>query len=146
MPVRPVGLLVTASPRAALTRLIASIPNLLTDVATPTFIRDPSASVRLRTPHEVADRIASVLPALLAAEGYAVVELPRIEPDGFGGWSVRVPMSDRPWADGEIYLDPTGRVALANIAPRVPPADVPTLAAALLAVHTALSNQRHRQP
>jgi len=120
-----------------LARVIAGIPNMLSRTHDPSFIRDPDAFVEVRTPEEVAGRIASVLPALLAAEGILLVELPNIAPDGYGGWAVRIPLSEQPWADGEVFLDRTGRIALAGIPRSLPIADAPTVAAALLAIHAA---------
>ncbi|MFA4084321.1 hypothetical protein ONA92_21725 [Mycobacteroides salmoniphilum] len=123
--------------RTVLARVIAGIPNLLSRIHDPSFIRDPDTFVEVRTPEEVADRIASVLPALLAAEGIMLVELPYLGPDGYGGWSIRVPLSEQPWADGEVFLDRTGRIVLAGIPRQLPVADVPGVAAALLAIHAA---------
>lgn len=120
---------------AVLARLIAGIPNLLTCTHEPSFIRDPDARVEVRTPEEVARRIASVLPDLLAAEQILLVELPGVAADDYNGWAVRVPLSEQPWADGEVCLDRAGRVALAGIPRPLRVADVPAVAAALLAVH-----------
>jgi hypothetical protein len=119
-----------------LARVIAGIPHLLSRTHDPSFIRDPEAFVEVRTPEEVAGRIASVLPDLLAAEGILLVEIPNVGPDGYGGWAVRVPLSEQPWADGEVCLDKAGRIALAGIPRPLRGADVPAVAAALLAVHT----------
>ncbi|SKL84164.1 Uncharacterised protein [Mycobacteroides abscessus subsp. massiliense] len=132
--------------RTVLTRVIAGIPNLLSRTHDPNFIRDPDAFVEVRTPEEVADRIASVLPALLTAEGILLLELPDIEPDGYGGWSIRVPLSEQPWADGEVFLDRTGRIALAGIPLPLPVADSPAVAAALLAVYKAIDTLRAAPP
>lgn len=130
------------SARAVLTRLIAGIPDLLGRTATPNFIGDPAAHVHVRSTDEVADRIASVLPALLAAEGYMLVQLPNIDPDGYGGWSVRVPLSEQPCADGEVFIDQTGRLALSGFPSRIPLRDALGLAAALLAIHTTAQRRR----
>lgn len=121
------------------------MPNLLSRKATPSFIRDPDSHVHVCTQDEVADKIASILPALLLAEGYLLMELPNIEPDGYGGWSVHVPLSERPWAGGEIRIAHTGHVLLAGVPPRLPLADAPTVAGALLAIHTAGTNLHNRR-
>ena len=129
-----------------LARVIAGIPHLLSRTHDPSFIRDPDAFVEVRTPEEVAGRIASVLPDLLAAEGILLVELPNIAPDGYGGWAVRVPLSEQPWADGEVCLDKEGRIALAGIPRPLRVADVPAVAAALLAVCRAIDTLRAAPP
>ncbi|WP_234783894.1 hypothetical protein [Mycobacteroides immunogenum] len=134
------------SARGVLTRVIAGIPDLLSCIVTQRFIRDTATHVHVRTAGEVADRIAAVLPALLAAEGYELVELPGICPDGYGGWSVRVPLTGQPWADGEVRIDDAGRVALAGVPLRLEVVDVPAVAAALLAVHTAVMRGCYRPP
>ncbi len=130
--------------RQILAQVIAAIPNLLHQTTSPSFIRDPDTHVHVRTPEEVADKIASILPALLAAEGCVLVELPNIEPDGYGSWSVRVPLSEQPWADGEVFINRAGRITLAGIPTRLPLADVPAVGAALLAMHTAARIYQHR--
>ncbi|WP_255785919.1 hypothetical protein [Mycobacteroides abscessus] len=132
------------STRRVLKQLITGIPDLLARTITPSFSRDPEPYMHISTLDEVADRIASLLPALLAAEGYALIELPHLEPDGYGSWSVRVPLSEQPWADGEVLFDRHGRFALIGIPSKLPAADAPAVAAALLAVHTAIENHRHR--
>lgn len=128
--------------RAVLTRLIAGIPDLVSRHVTPRFISDPPAYMHVRSADEVADRIASVLPALLAGEGYVLVQLPNIDPDGYGGWSVRVPLSEQPCADGEVFIDQDNRLALAGFPSRIPIVDAPGLASALLAIHTAARGRR----
>lgn len=128
--------------RAVLTQLIAGIPDLLGRTVTPRFIADPAAYAHVRSADEVADRIASVLPALLAAEGYVLVQLPNIGPDGYGGWSVRVPLSEQPSADGEVFIDRAGRLVLCGFPSRIPICDAQALAAALLAIHTATQGLR----
>lgn len=130
----------------ALARLIAGIPNLLNRTHDPSFIRDPDAFVEVRTPEEVAERIASVLPDLLAAKGILLVELPAVAPDGYGGLAVRVPLSEQPWADGEVCLDKAGRIAFAGIPRPLPVADSPAVAAALLAIHKAIDTLRAAPP
>ncbi|SHS19440.1 Uncharacterised protein [Mycobacteroides abscessus subsp. abscessus] len=133
-------------PREALRRVIAAIPDLLWHHATRSFIRDADTHVQIRTQDEVADRIASILPALLAAEGYVLVELPNIDPDGYGSWSVRVPLSEQPWADGEVIRTGSASIALAGVPAAIPLRDVPAVAAALLAMHTALDLTRSSSP
>ncbi|SHQ49166.1 hypothetical protein [Mycobacteroides abscessus] len=130
--------------RQILAQVIAGIPNLLHQDATARFIRDPATHVHVHTPDEVADKIASILPALLAAEGCVILELPHIAPDGHGGWSVRVPLSEQPWADGEIFINQAGGITLAGIPAKLPLSDVPAVGSALLAVHTAASNRRYQ--
>lgn len=125
-------------PRDALRRVIAAIPDLLWHRATRNFIRDADTHDQVRTQEEVADRIASILPALLATEGYVLVELPNIEPDGYGSWSVRVPLSEQPWADGEVIRTGQCSITLCGLPRPLPLRDVPALAAALLAMHTAI--------
>lgn len=87
-----------------------------------------------------------MLPDLLAAEQILLVELPSVAADNYSGWAVRVPLSEQPWADGEVCLDRAGRVALAGIPRPLRVADVPAVAAALLAVHKSIDTLRAATP
>lgn len=127
--------------RAVLRRAIAGIPSLLSSEVVANFVRDAPTHVRVHSLEEVAGKISALLPALLIAEGYMLVEVAHVEPDGFGGWSVRVPLSERPWADGEVYLQ-SGAVVLGGVPSRIPVGDAEAVAAALLAVRAAVEVHR----
>ncbi|WP_286150724.1 hypothetical protein [Mycobacterium sp. D16R24] len=125
--------------------LVGSIPNLLGTVVIEKFTLHERPVIF--TPAEVAARIAAVLPDALRQRGYAIVELPRVEPDGFGGRCVRVPLVAQPWADGEIRIDMTAHtVAIVGIPSRLLIADVPVVATALLSAHYEHGKTSARQP
>ncbi len=50
---------------------------------------------------------------------------------------MRVFLSDRPWADGEVYGDGAGRLVWSTVPARALLQDVPAVATALIAVHDA---------
>lgn len=67
----------------------------------------------------VAAVLGSVLPELLRARGFVVVRLAPVVPDVCGHPSVRVLLSDRPWADGEVYSDGAGKLVWSTVPARV---------------------------
>lgn len=114
--------------------LVGSIPNLLGAVVIEKFTLHERPVIF--TPGEVAARIAAVLPESLRQRGYLIVELPAAEPDGYGGYSIRVPLVAQPWADGEIRIDVRNRgVSVVGVPARLLLEDAPTVAAALLGAH-----------
>lgn len=123
---------------ASISQAIAGIPNLLG--ITQKRLGDTHPTALVYTPEQVAARIAAVLPPLLQAAGWLLVELPDVGVDEYGSESVRVPLSDQPWADGAVRLDRTprgNRLALSGIRTPLAVDDAPTVAAALLAAHAA---------
>ncbi|WP_019969751.1 hypothetical protein [Mycobacterium sp. 141] len=125
--------------RRAIEDAITSVPGLLTTERTGKFTH--AAEVVVHSEHDVAARIAAVLPGKLRGAGFVIVELPIVEPDEYGGKGVRVPLSSRPGADCEVWIDraPAGELVavLGGIPQRLPVGDAPVVAAALLAVHAA---------
>lgn len=117
-----------------LSELVSAIPDLLGEVILEKFTHQPRPVVF--TAAEVGARVAAVLPDALRQRGYAIVELPQAEPDGFGGRCVRVPLVAQPWAEGEIRIDMASRtVDIVGIPSRLLIADVPVVATALLSAH-----------
>ena len=88
----------------AIERVIAQMRNLLVMTRIPKYSATPVTEVQSQD--QVASRIAGALPELLRERGFLLVQLPTVRPDDFGCPSVRVFLSDRPWADGEVYARP----------------------------------------
>lgn len=88
--------------RAALTDFIAGIPNLLSTVRVEKFTQERGPVTY--SPREVAERIAAVLPAGMRERGYELLELPAVERDQHGTYSVHAPLTGRPWAPAEIRM------------------------------------------
>lgn len=120
--------------RAALADFIAGIPNLLTTVVVEKFTQERREVTY--SPREVAERIAAVLPAGLRERGYVLLELPAVERDQYGTYSVHVPLVGRAWAPAEICMrrTPTGdQVTIVGASLPFAADDVPAIAAGLLA-------------
>jgi len=118
----------------AIEQVIAGMPNLLSLTRIPKYGAAPVTVVHSQ--RAVASRITSVLPELLRERGFVVVRLSAVRLDDFGCPSVRVFLSDRPWADGEVYVQ-ADRLVWTSVPARVLLQDAPAVAAALLAVHDA---------
>ena len=118
----------------AIEQVIADMRNLLSLTRTPKYSETPVTEVHSQD--QVASRIAGVLPELLRERGFVVVRLPAVQMDDFGCPSVRVFLSDRPWADGEVYAQ-ADRLVWTSVPALVLLQDAPAVAAALLAVHDA---------
>ncbi|WP_078324476.1 hypothetical protein [Mycobacteroides salmoniphilum] len=124
--------------RKAIGEIIEGIPNLFGLTRKVSIGAEGEIETVVYTQAQVADLIASVLPDGLKPKGYLVIKLPGIQTDEAGRRYVEVPITARPWAPGEVRISPRGNeVAVANIPPVLPMHDVPTLATALLAAHTA---------
>lgn len=135
--------LLTTRARRELAQAIERIPNLLSATVVEKFTHAPRHVVH--TQHEVADRIASVLPDALIARGCVLVDLPVVEPDPLGGFSLRVPLSRQPWADCEVRLDALGcDVILSGLPQRLAVIDGAHVAAAVMAVVLAERQQSSR--
>ncbi|SLF39610.1 hypothetical protein [Mycobacteroides abscessus] len=121
--------------QGAISRIIASIPNLLSATVTERFTGKSEHVVYSQ--ERVAEAIAAVLPANLKAEGYLLVRLANVETDDTGRRSVRVPITAQPWADGEVLISPRGdQVAIRNVPDVLPMQDIPALASALMAAYS----------
>lgn len=124
--------------RKAIAQIIEGIPNLFGLTRKVNIGADGETETVVYTQAQVAGLIASMLPDGLKAEGCLVIELPVIQADEAGRLYVEVPITARPWASGEIRISPRGdEVAVANVPPVLPMQDVPALACALMAAHTA---------
>lgn len=122
--------------RKAVEQLIARIPNLLSAPIVEKFTGRRSTVVH--TQDQVAALIGAVLHGGLKSEGYELVELPAAGPDGYGGISVRVALSNQPWADAEIRITRSRRGGdwiISGIPNPLTVDDVPIVAAALLAIY-----------
>lgn len=121
--------------QGAISRIIASIPNLLSATVTERFTGKSEHVVYSQ--ERVAEAIAAVLPANLKAERYLLVRLANVETDDTGRRSVRVPITAQPWADGEVLISPRGdQVAIRNVPDVLPMQDIPALASALMAAYS----------
>lgn len=90
------------------------------------------------TQAQIADRIAAVFEDNLRAKGFVVLRLPPVVCDEPGRRYIRVPVTGRPWADGEVRVGPTGdEVAIVDVPARMLVQDVPGFAAALMGAHAA---------
>lgn len=118
----------------AIEQVIAQMRNLLVMTHTPKYSATPVTEVQSQG--QVASRIAGALPELLRERGFLVVQLPTVRPDDFGCPSVRVFLSDRPWADGEVYAQ-ADRLVWTSVPARMLLQDAPAVAAAVLAVYLA---------
>ncbi|MDO3021034.1 Uncharacterised protein [Mycobacteroides abscessus subsp. bolletii] len=130
--------------RKAIREVIESIPNLFGITRGVTIGAEGQTETVLYTQAQVADIIASILPDALKTKGHVVIALPEVETDSAGRRYVPVPITARPWAEGEVRISPRGdEVVVANTPPVLPMQDVPALAAALMAAHTTwrLSSQ-----
>ncbi|AMU29796.1 hypothetical protein A3N97_03710 [Mycobacteroides abscessus] len=124
--------------RKAIREVIESIPNLFGITRGVTIGAEGQTETVLYTQAQVADIIASILPDALKTKGHVMIELGDIETGETGRRYIRVPITARPWADGEVRISPRGNeVAIANTPPVLPMQDVPALAAALMAARTA---------
>ncbi|ANO06853.1 hypothetical protein BAB75_09400 [Mycobacteroides immunogenum] len=129
--------------RAALSGFIAGIPNLLSTVVVEKFTQERREVTY--SPREVADRIAAVLPAGIRDLGFELLELPAVERDRHGTYSVRVPLTDRPWAPAEIRMRRTPRgdqVTIVGAALPFSTDDVPAIAAGLLAARAFCASHK----
>ncbi|WP_234797275.1 hypothetical protein [Mycobacteroides chelonae] len=98
------------------------------------------------TQPEVAARIAAVLPQTLKSRNCALLSLPTVGPDDFGGIGIRIPLTDQPWADAEICIDVRSRVlGLVGLPSRLPIQDASTLAAALIADESVVLESARRK-
>ncbi|RIS79113.1 hypothetical protein [Mycobacteroides abscessus] len=129
--------------RSALADFIEGIPNLLSTAEVEKFTQE-----RLEitySPRGVAERIAAVLPFGLRDRGYELLELPAVERDQHGTYSVRVPLTGRPWALAEIRMrrTPTGdQVTIVGTALPFATEDVPASAAGLLAARAFCASHK----
>lgn len=131
--------------RAAVCQSINAIPNLLAAVQVEKFTLH--RQLVTYTQLEVAERIAAVLPQLLKARDCTLLPLPAVEPDGYGGRSIRIPLTDQPWADAEILTDPDAQILrLVGLPTRLPIQDAAVVAAALLAAEAAVRESILRRP
>ncbi|WP_423487909.1 hypothetical protein [Mycobacteroides sp. PCS013] len=131
--------------RKAIREIIVGMPNLLGLTRKVSIGAEGETETVVYTQAQVAGLIASMLPDGLKAKGCLVIELPVIQTDEAGRRYVEVPITARPWAPGEIRISPRGdEVAIANIPPILPIQDVPALASALMAAHTAWRRDTHK--
>lgn len=79
------------SAQSAISRIVGSIPNLLSATVTERFTG--KAEHVVHSQERVAEAIAAVLPGNLKAEGYLIVKLPNVEMSDTGRRSVRVPIT-----------------------------------------------------
>ncbi|SIJ40133.1 Uncharacterised protein [Mycobacteroides abscessus subsp. bolletii] len=123
--------------RKAIREVIENIPNLFGMTRGVTIGAEGHTETIVYTQAQVADIIASILPDALKTKGHAMIALPEVETDSAGRRYVPVPITARPWAEGEVRISPRGdEVAIANTPPVLPMQDVPALAAALMAART----------
>ncbi|SHY98344.1 Uncharacterised protein [Mycobacteroides abscessus subsp. abscessus] len=122
--------------RKAIREIIESIPNLFGTTRKATIGAEGDTETIVYTQAQVADMIASILPDSLKTKGHAVIALPEIDTDESGRRYVRVPITDRPWADGRVRISPHGdQVAIRDVPDKLPMQDVPALAGALMAAY-----------
>ncbi|WP_195166927.1 hypothetical protein [Mycobacteroides abscessus] len=129
--------------RAALSDFIAGIPNLLSTTAVEKFTQERREVTY--SPREVAERIAAVLPSGLRERGYELLELPAVERDQDGTYSVHVPLVGRPWAPAEIRMRRTPKgdqVTIVGAALPFSTDDVAAIAAGLLAARAFCASQK----
>ncbi|SKS09705.1 Uncharacterised protein [Mycobacteroides abscessus subsp. massiliense] len=129
--------------RAALSGFIGGIPNLLSTVVVEKFTQERREITY--SPREVAERIAAVLPAGMRERGYELLELPVVERDQQGIYSVRVPLTGRPWAPAEIRMRRTPKGDQVTIVGTTLPFsidDVPAIAAGLLAARAFCTSHK----
>lgn len=120
--------------RTAIREIIEAMPNFFGHTRNATIGAQGETETIVYTQAQIADLIAAVLPDRLKDTGHLVIQLPAIETDDAGRRYVRVPITARPWADGEVRISPHGdEVAIANTPPILPMQDIPTLATALIA-------------
>lgn len=132
--------------RKAIREVIESIPNLFGITRGVTIGAEGQTETVLYTQAQVADIIASILPDALKTKGHVVIALPEVETYESGRRYVRVPITARPWADGEVRISPRGdEAAIADVPPILPMQDVPALATALLAAHTTWRRDTRKQ-
>ncbi|MBF9349279.1 hypothetical protein BKG80_18990 [Mycobacteroides chelonae] len=123
--------------RKAIREVIESIPNIFGITRGVTIGPEGQTETIVYTQAQVADIIASILPDALKAKGHLMIELPAIETDSAGRRYVPVPITARPWSEGEVRISPRGdEVAIANTPPVLRMQDVPALATALMAART----------
>lgn len=123
--------------RVAIRESITAIPNLLGGVHIEKFTLH-QRQVTYTQP-EVAELIAAVLPQLLRSRNCALLPLPTIGPDSYGGHSIRIALTNQPWADAEIRIDLDSReLVLVGLPNRLPIQDASTVAAAILAAEVAI--------
>ncbi|CPS02183.1 Uncharacterised protein [Mycobacteroides abscessus subsp. abscessus] len=129
--------------RAALADFIAGIPDLLSTAAVEKFTQERHEITY--SPREVAERIAAVLPAGMRERGYELLELPAVERDQHGTYSVHVPLTGRPWAPAEIRMrrTPEGdQVTIVGTTLPLATDDVPAIAAGLLAARAFCASHK----
>ncbi|MUL48375.1 hypothetical protein FZI85_27680 [Mycobacterium sp. CBMA293] len=126
--------------RYAIEQSVAGVPNLLSETRIQKFLHTEATIDHSQ--EAVASQLGSVLPELLRQRGFVIVQMPVVERDEAGCPSVRVLLSDRPWADGEVYADHAGHLVWTTVPARVLLQDVPAVAAALLAVHDITRRSR----
>lgn len=129
--------------RSALADSIASIPDLLSTVVVEKFTHERRAVTY--SPREVAERIAAVLPSGLRDRGYELLELPAVELDQYGTYSVRIELVGRPCAPAEIRMrrTPTGdQVTIVGATFPFATDDVPAIAAGLLAARAFCASHK----
>lgn len=129
--------------RASVTDFIAGIPNLLSTVVVEKFTQERREITY--SPREVAERIAAVLPSGLRERGYELLELPAVEQDQHGTYSVHVPLVSRSWAPAEIRMRRTPKgdqVTIVGAALPFAVDDVPAIAAGLLAARAFCASHK----
>ncbi|MDO3331519.1 hypothetical protein [Mycobacteroides abscessus] len=127
--------------RRLLEDVIARIPNLLSITRVEKFETEPHEVIH--TQREVAARIAAVLPGILDEHGCRMVQVRRLEPGD--GCSLRVPVSNRPWADAEIRVAiDRDQLVVLGLPARLPVGDSAAVAGALLAIDAAVERMRRR--
>lgn len=129
--------------RVALADFIAGIPNLLSTTAVEKFTQERHEITH--SPREVADRIAAVLPAGMRDRGFELLELPGVERDQHGTYSVHVPLAGHPWAPAEIRMRRTPKgdqVTILGAALPFAVDDVPAIAAGLLAARAFCASHK----
>ncbi|AKC38713.1 Uncharacterised protein [Mycolicibacterium phlei] len=120
--------------RAAIREIIEAMPNFFGHTRSATIGAQGETETIVYTQPQIADLIAAILPDRLKGNGHLAIQLPAIETDDAGRRYVRVPITARPWADGEVRISPRGdEVAIANTPPILPIHDTPALATALMA-------------
>ncbi|KRQ19775.1 MULTISPECIES: hypothetical protein [Mycobacteroides] len=124
--------------RSAIREIIEAMPNFFGHRRNVTIGAQDETEAIVDTQAQIADLIAAILPDRLKDKGHLVIQLPAIETDDAGRRYVQVPITARPWADGEVRISPRcDEVAIANTPPILPMHDIPALATALMAAWAA---------
>ena len=129
--------------RTAIREIIEAMPNFFGHTRNATIGTLGETETIVYTQAQIADLIAAILPDRLKDKGHLVIQLPAIETDDADRRYVRVPITARPWADGEVRISPRGdEVAIANTPPILPMQDIPAVAIALMAAWVDHTRQR----